>query len=135
VSQGWATQQDELVKQRQAKVISTESMVVDIIVFQAQALEVRKEFEEAKKKLLTNVETFQDHFQVIDHALNKICLREREDIVSWTTFQEAIVSSTKVGVVVSPRPSHVVNQVLKGIVIMFYRLVSQVLISWRIMCC
>jgi hypothetical protein len=38
------------------------------------------------------------------------------------------------GCVVSPRPSPVVNQVLKGIVIMFYRLVSQVLISWRLMC-
>jgi hypothetical protein len=43
----------------------------------------------------------------------------------------------KVGVilsVVSPRPSPIVNHVLKGIVIMFYRLVSQVLISWRLMC-
>jgi hypothetical protein len=36
--------------------------------------------------------------------------------------------------VVSPRPSPIVNHVLKGIVIMFYRLVSQVLISWRLMC-
>ena len=35
-----------------------------------------------------------------------------------------------VGHVVSPRPSPVVNHVLKGIVIMFYRLVSQVLYNW-----
>jgi hypothetical protein len=39
-----------------------------------------------------------------------------------------------IGGVVSPRPSPIVNQVLKGIVIMFYRLVSQVLIRWRLMC-
>jgi hypothetical protein len=37
-------------------------------------------------------------------------------------------------VVVFPRPSPIVNHVLKGIVIMFYRLVSQVFISWRLMC-
>jgi hypothetical protein len=37
--------------------------------------------------------------------------------------------------VVSPRASPVVNHVWKGIVIMFYRLVSQVFISWRLMCC
>jgi hypothetical protein len=36
--------------------------------------------------------------------------------------------------VVSPRPSPVVNHVLKGILIVFYRLVSQALISWRLMC-
>jgi hypothetical protein len=39
------------------------------------------------------------------------------------------------GIVVSPRPSPIVNHVLKGIVIMCYRLVSQVFISWRLMCC
>jgi hypothetical protein len=38
------------------------------------------------------------------------------------------------GIVVSPRPSPVVNHVLKGIVIIFYRLVSQVFISWWLMC-
>jgi hypothetical protein len=40
-----AIQQDELVKQLHAKVNSTENMVVDIAVFQAQALEVRKKLE------------------------------------------------------------------------------------------
>ena len=34
----------------------------------------------------------------------------------------------------SPRPSPIVNQVLKGIVIKIRRLVSQVFISWRLMC-
>jgi hypothetical protein len=38
-------------------------------------------------------------------------------------------------IVVSPRPSPVVNHVLKGIVIMIRRLVNQVCISWRLMCC
>ena len=34
----------------------------------------------------------------------------------------------------SPRPSPVVNHVLKGIVIMIRRLVRQVFIRWRLMC-
>ena len=34
----------------------------------------------------------------------------------------------------SPRSSLVVNHVLKGIVIMIHRLVSQIFISWRLMC-
>jgi hypothetical protein len=35
---------------------------------------------------------------VINQTLNNICLREREDIVAWITFQEEVVSSTKEGV-------------------------------------
>jgi hypothetical protein len=70
-------------------------MIVDITVFQAQALEVQKELEVAQQSLLSKVEIFQDHFWVIDQALNNICLRERESIVTQTTFQEAVVSSTK----------------------------------------
>jgi hypothetical protein len=42
---------------------------------------------------------------VIDQALNSICLREREDIVAQTTFQESIVSSTKEGVAMASRLS------------------------------
>jgi chromosome segregation ATPase len=81
-SQGRATQQDELVRQLQAKVSSTENMIVDITMFQAQALEVQKELEVAQQSLLTRVETVQDHFRVIDQALNNICLREREAIAA-----------------------------------------------------
>ena len=40
-----AIQQGELVKQLQAKIKFTENMVVDMVVFQAQALEVHKKLE------------------------------------------------------------------------------------------
>ena len=40
----------------------------------------------------------------------------------------------RIGYVVSPRLSPVINHVLKGIVIMFYRLVSQLFINWWLMC-
>jgi hypothetical protein len=104
-SQGWATQQVELVRQLQAKVSSTENMIVDITMFQAHALEVRKELEATQQSLLTKVEIVQDHFRVIDQALNNICLREREVITAWTTFQEAVVLSSKEGVVMASRLS------------------------------
>jgi hypothetical protein len=80
-------------------------MIVDITIFQAQALEVRKELEVAQQNLLTRVETVQDHFRVIDQALNKICLREREAIDARTTFQEAVVSSTREGLARASRLS------------------------------
>jgi seryl-tRNA synthetase len=94
-SQGRATQQDELVRKLQAKVSSTENMIVDITVFQAQDLEVRKELEATQQSLLTKVKTVQDHFRVIDQELNNIFLREREVISAWTTFQEGVVLGTK----------------------------------------
>jgi hypothetical protein len=56
-------------------------MVVDIVVFQAQALEVRKKLEATQQSLLTKVEIVQDHFRVIDQALNNICLRERKRLL------------------------------------------------------
>jgi DNA-directed RNA polymerase subunit H (RpoH/RPB5) len=84
-------------------VSSTENMIVDITMFQDQALEVLKELGAAQQILLTKVETVQDHFRVIDQALNSICLREREAISTWTTFQEAFVSSTKEGEAVTSR--------------------------------
>jgi len=35
---------------------------------------------------------------VIDQSLNKICLRERELIAAWITFQEEVVPLVKEGV-------------------------------------
>jgi len=61
-SQGRTTQQGELVKRLQAKANSSENMVVDIKVFQYQALEVKRELEATQQSLLTKVETVQDHF-------------------------------------------------------------------------
>jgi hypothetical protein len=104
-SQGRVIQQEELVRQLQAKLSSTESMVVDITVFQAQALEVRKKLEEAQQSLLSKVEIIQNHFQVIDQALSNIVLREREAIVAQTTFQEAVISSAKEGIAMASRLS------------------------------
>jgi hypothetical protein len=79
-SQGWVIQQEELVRQLQAKLSTTESKVVNITVFQAQALEVQQKLEAAQQSLLSKVEIIQNYFQEIEQALSDIVLREREAI-------------------------------------------------------
>ena len=68
-------QQDELVKQLQDKVNSTEKMVVDIAPFQPQALEVLKKLEMAQQSLFTKVEIIQNHFQKVNQSLDNIGFR------------------------------------------------------------
>jgi hypothetical protein len=70
-------------------------MIVDIIVFQDQALDVRKELEATHKILLTKVENVQHHFWVIDQALNNICLREREVISSQIPSKKQLCHQQK----------------------------------------
>jgi len=66
VRKRWTIEQDELVKQLQDKVSSTKKMVVDIAVFQAQALEVIKKLEIAQKSLFAKVEIIQNHFREVN---------------------------------------------------------------------
>jgi hypothetical protein len=55
--------QDELIKQLQDKVSSTEKMVVDIALFQSQALEVLKKMEITQPSLFFKVGIIQNHFR------------------------------------------------------------------------
>jgi hypothetical protein len=55
--------QDELVKQLQDKVNSTDKMVVDIALFQSQALEVLKKMEITQQSLFCKVGIIQNHFR------------------------------------------------------------------------
>jgi hypothetical protein len=81
VNQGWVIQQEDSVRQLQAKLSSTKSMIIDVTMFQAQALEVQK-LEEAQLNLLSKVEIIQNHFRVIDPSLSNVVLRERERLLS-----------------------------------------------------
>jgi hypothetical protein len=58
---------------------------------------VLKKLEIAQQSMLSKVKIIQNHSQVMDEALSNIFLREREAIIARTTFQEAIISSTKEG--------------------------------------
>jgi hypothetical protein len=68
-------------------------------------MEIRKNIEAAQQSLLTKVEIILNHFQLMDQALNKITLREREAKVARGTFQEAIISKTKEEAVITSKLS------------------------------
>ena len=62
ISQTQVNQQEELIKQLWSKLNSTESQVIDITVFQTQAMEIRKNIEATQQGLLSKVEIIQNHF-------------------------------------------------------------------------
>ena len=59
----------------------------------------------AQQGLLAKVEIIQIHFQIIDQALKDISFREREEGVARIAIQEAVVATTKEGMVGSARLS------------------------------
>ena len=63
VSKRQTIQQHELVKKLQDKVNSTKKMVVDIALFQSQALEVLKKMEITQQSLFSKVGIIQNHFR------------------------------------------------------------------------
>jgi hypothetical protein len=91
-------------------------MVVDIALFQAQALEVLKKLEITKKSLFAKVEIIQNHFWEVNQLLDNIGFREREATAARTTFQEAVVSSAREERFVTPRLT-IVEQVRGDIIL------------------
>jgi hypothetical protein len=75
-----------LIGKLQAKLNFTEGQVIDIGMFQSQAMEIRKRVSAAQQDLLAKVEIIQNHYQIIDRVLEDISLREREYGVAWVTF-------------------------------------------------
>jgi hypothetical protein len=65
ISQTQVSQQEEKIKLLQSKLISVENQVIDITVFQSQAIEIRNKVEVAQRDLLAKVETIQNHFHMI----------------------------------------------------------------------
>ena len=61
-------QQGELIEQLQAKLDFVESQVIDIRIFQSQAIEIRKRVSTAQKGLLAKVDTIQNNCQLIDRV-------------------------------------------------------------------
>jgi hypothetical protein len=78
-------------------------MVMDIAVFQDQALEVLNKLEIAQQSLLAKVEIIQNHFQEVNQSLDNMSFKEGEATTARTTFQKAVVSSTREKVPVTPR--------------------------------
>jgi hypothetical protein len=88
-------QQEELVKQLQAKINLTENTAVDMVSFQAQTIEAHEKLESTQESIFAKGEVVQNHYWVVNQSLNNIYLKEKEAIAARTTFQEAVVSSAK----------------------------------------
>jgi hypothetical protein len=84
-----------LIGQLQAKLNLAESQVIDIRIFQSQAIEIQKRLSVAQQDLLAKVETIQNLCQIIDQVLEDIFLREREAGAARVVFQEVVIATTK----------------------------------------
>jgi hypothetical protein len=72
-----------------------ESQVIDIGIFQSQAIEIRKRVSTTQQGLLSKVETIQNNCQLIDQVLENISLKEKEVGAARVVFQEAIITTKK----------------------------------------
>ena len=84
-----------MIEQLQAKLDFVESQVIDIGIFQFQAIEIRKRVSVSQQGLLAKVETIQNNCQLIDWVFENLSLREKEAGVARVAFQEAIIATTK----------------------------------------
>jgi hypothetical protein len=94
-----------LINQLQTELDLAESQVIDMMIFQTQAVEIRRRIEMAQQSLLAKIEIIQDHVQLVDQALDQVTLREGEARVARSTFQEAVTSATKEEVAIASRLS------------------------------
>jgi hypothetical protein len=69
--------------------------VIDIGIFQSQAIEIRKRVLATQQDLLAKVETIQNNCQLIDQVLENISFREKEAGVARVSFQEAFIATKK----------------------------------------
>jgi hypothetical protein len=69
--------------------------VIDIRIFQSQAIEIKKRLSTVQKGLLAKLETIQISFQLIDQMLENLSLKEREAGVAQVVFNEAIIATTR----------------------------------------
>jgi hypothetical protein len=69
--------------------------MIDIGIFQSQAIEIRKRILAAQQGLIAKVETIQNHCQIVDQALENISFREKEAGEARVVFQGAVIATTK----------------------------------------
>jgi hypothetical protein len=73
--------------QLRAKLEFAESQVIDIGIFQSQAIEIRKRLLAAQQGLFVRVEAIQSSYQLIDEVLENLSLKERDIRVAQVAFQ------------------------------------------------
>jgi hypothetical protein len=80
-----------------------ESKVIDIGMFQSQAIEIRGRVSAAQQNLLSKVGEIQDNCLLINQVLENLSAREREAGAAQVTFQEAVIATNNRGLGSTPR--------------------------------
>jgi hypothetical protein len=71
----------------------TESRVIDISMFQSQAMEIQIRVSVAQRNLLGKVEEIRDNCLLVNQVLENLTAREREVGAARVTFQEAVIAT------------------------------------------
>jgi hypothetical protein len=87
------SQQKYLIEQLQARVEIAESKVINIGMFQSQAMEIRSRVSTAQRNLLAKVEVIRDNCLLVNQVLENLSAREREAGAARVTFQEAVIAT------------------------------------------
>jgi hypothetical protein len=98
-----ASQQRDLIQQLQARVEIAESKVIDIGMFQSQAMEIRGRVSAAQQKLLDKVGEIRDNCLLVNRVLENLSAREREAGAARVAFQEAVIATNNRGSGSTPR--------------------------------
>jgi hypothetical protein len=88
-----AGQQKDLIEQLQARVEITESKVINIRMFQSQAMEIRSRVFVAQQNLLTKVEVIWGNCLLVNQVLENLSVREKEAGAAQVAFQEAVIAT------------------------------------------
>jgi hypothetical protein len=86
-------QQRDLIEQLQVRLEFTKSQVINIGIFQSQAMEIRSRVSAAQQSLLAKVETIRDNCLLIDQVSENLSVREREAGAARVEFQEAVIAT------------------------------------------
>jgi hypothetical protein len=87
------SQQKYLIEQLQARVEIAESKVINIRMFQSQAMEIQSRVFAAQRNLLAKVEVIRDNCLLVNQVLENLSAREREVGVARVAFQEAVIAT------------------------------------------
>jgi hypothetical protein len=93
-SQIQVSQQRDLIEQLHVRLEFPKSQVINIGIFQSQAMDIQSRVSASQQSLLAKVETIRDNCLLVDRVLENLSVREREAGAARVAFQEAVIATT-----------------------------------------
>jgi hypothetical protein len=98
-----ASQQKDFIKQLQARVEIVKRKVINIRMFQSQAMEIRSRVFASQQNILGKIELIRDNFLLVNQVLENLNAREREAGAARVAFQEAVIATNNRDLGSTPR--------------------------------